>query len=333
MTQDAELIEIWRGPFRESLHRGHAVICDGTGAIVEAWGDPQAVILPRSSAKMIQALPLVESGAADAFALGTERLALACASHIGASYHITRVQDWIAELGLTDDAFRCGPQTPNDRETRKSLICSDTRPCQYHNNCSGKHSGFLTLARHLKAGPEYVDPDHPVQRAVRSAFEEVTGEASPGFGIDGCSAPNFATTVHGLARAMAGFATAAGKGGARAAAQARLTEAMARHPELVAGERETCTELMRALPPGSAVKGGADGVYVAILPTLGLGVALKISDGAERGKDAAMAALLIRLGLLGRDDPAAKRRVFTETRNWRGIVTGTIRPAPGLLAG
>lgn len=331
MTGDVPLIEVWRGPFLESEHRGHAVVCDASGDIVAAWGDPEAVILPRSSAKMLQALPLIESGAAKAFGLGTEHLALACASHVGARYHIDRVQAWIADLGLTDDAFRCGPQLPNDRETRKSLICSDSQPCQYHNNCSGKHSGFLTVARHLNAGPEYVDPDHPVQRAVREAFEDATGAPSPGFGIDGCSAPNFATSVRGLAQAMARFANAGGGTDLRARAMARLTEAMALHPELVAGEFETCTALMRALPPGSAVKGGAEGVYVAILPSVGLGVALKMSDGAERAKDAAMAAILIRLGLLDRAHPAARKRVWTETRNWRGIVTGTIRPTEALV--
>ena len=192
MSQAAPFAEIWRGPFLESVHMGHAVICDDTGQIVDAWGDPDLVVLPRSSSKMIQALPLLTSGAADAAGLGTEHLALACASHQGAAIHTDRVRAWLDTLGVDDDAFRCGPQEPNDRAAMEALIRAHETPCRMHNNCSGKHSGFLTLAKHLGAGPEYVEPAHPVQQACLAAFEEVTQETSPGYGIDGCSAPNFA---------------------------------------------------------------------------------------------------------------------------------------------
>ncbi len=217
------MIELWRGGMLESLHLGHAVICDATGGIVEAWGDPEAVIFPRSSCKMIQALPLIESGAAEAFGLTEAQLALACASHNGAAIHTGPVSRWLADLGLGEADLRCGAQMPDDPAARKELICSDSSPCQIHNNCSGKHAGFLTLAKHLKAGPEYIEVDHPVQRAVRAAFEEVTGEASPGYGIDGCSAPNFATSVHGLARAMAFFAAARPEGDRARSAPPRVS--------------------------------------------------------------------------------------------------------------
>jgi L-asparaginase II len=184
------------------------------------------------------------------------------------------------------------------------------------------------LSRHLRAGPEYVEPDHPVQRAVRAAFEEVTGEASPGYGIDGCSAPNFATSLTGLARAMAAFA-AAGTGDARGRAMRRLTDAMMAHPEMVAGEGRACTILMRAMAGRAAVKTGAEGVFVAILPGLRLGLALKIADGAARAAEAAVAALLVRLGVLDAGDPAARRYIGAPIRNWRGIETGALRLAPG----
>ena len=177
MIEPVEMTEIWRGPFAESVHRGHAVICDAAGEIVEAWGDPQAVVLPRSSAKMLQALPLVESGAADAHRLTPEHLALACASHEGAAIHTDRVGKWLADLGLSDDDFRCGAHMPKDSEARNALIRAGKEPCQMHNNCSGKHSGFLTVAKHLGAGPEYLEIDHPVQVAVRTAFEEVLDQA------------------------------------------------------------------------------------------------------------------------------------------------------------
>ncbi|MBI1216991.1 MAG: asparaginase [Rhodobacteraceae bacterium] len=323
------MVELWRGGRLESSHLGHAVICDASGGIVEAWGDPAAVIFPRSSCKMLQALPLVESGAADAAGLSEAQLALACASHQGAHIHTDMVTRWLADLGLSEADLRCGAHMPNDPQANKELTCSDTKPCQIHNNCSGKHSGFLTLTKHLKAGPEYVDPSHPVQMAVRDAFEAVTGEASPGYGIDGCSAPNFATSVHGLARAMARFAAATGSGDARDRAMFRLTRAMATYPELVAGEGRSCTELMRAMGGKVSIKTGAEAVFVAILPEQKLGIALKIVDGATRASEAAIAALLVRLGVLEAEHPATRKRLNVIQKNWRGIETGVVRTAPG----
>jgi L-asparaginase II len=230
---------------------------------------------------------------------------------------------------MTGEDLRCGPQLPDDAEAREALTCGHVAPGQVHNNCSGKHAGFLTLGRHIGAGPEYVEADHPVQRAAREAFEEATGEESPRFAIDGCSAPNFATTVHGLARAMAHFASAEGEG-TRPAAMRRLREAMMRHPELVAGEGRSCTVLMRALAGRAAVKTGAEGVFVAILPERRMGIALKIADGATRASECAIVALLVRLGLFDRDDPVARRYLNAPQTNRRGIVTGAIRAVPGL---
>ena len=321
MDGDIVLVEAWRGGRLESRHRGHAVICDAGGTIRAAWGDPGSIVFPRSSCKMVQALPLAESGAE----LTPEQLALACASHHGARIHTARVDRWMGDLGLTDDAFRCGPEAPRDRETRHAMIRAGGSPCQVHNNCSGKHAGFLMLAQRLGAGPDYIDLDHPVQRQVRAAFEDVTGEASPGHGIDGCSAPNFATSLHGLARAMASFASARDRSGARAEAQARLVDAMLRHPELVAGEGRACTELMRAMGGRVAIKTGAEGVFVAILPEQRLGVALKISDGATRASECAIARILVNLGVLDAAHPAAQARLAPTLRNRRGIEVGELR--------
>jgi L-asparaginase II len=319
------LVEIWRGDVLESMHYGHAVICDAQGQVVEAWGDPNKVILPRSSCKMVQALPLIESGAARAFGLTTEQLALSCASHNGAAIHTDRVGAWLGNLGLSDQDFRCGPQLPDDRPAREALIKADQSPCQIHNNCSGKHAGFLTLAKHLGAGPEYINPDHPVQRASKAAFEEVTGEDSLTHAIDGCSAPNFATTVTGLARAMARFA--APESGARGEAMQSLFHAMLTHPDLVAGEGRACTELMRAMEGRVAVKTGAEGVFAAILPEQGLGIALKIDDGATRASECAMASILVRLGALNPDHPMTLKRRNVPVKNRRGVITGYVHPS------
>lgn len=328
MTEAVPMVEVWRGDILESLHRGHAVICNAAGDVIAAWGNPEEVILPRSSCKMIQALPLVESGAADAFALTDAHLALACASHNGAAIHTDRVDAWLNTLDLGDAALRCGAQMPSDKPARYDLIQAESEPKQVHNNCSGKHSGFLTLNKHLGGGPEYIDPAHSVQRAARAAFEEVTGEVSPSYAIDGCSAPNFATSLTGLARGVARFA--APTNDARGRAMQRLREAMVTHPDLVAGEGRACTELMRAMDGRVAIKTGAEGVFVAILPEKGLGVALKVEDGTTRASECAMASLLVQLGVLEPEHPATLKRCNAPVTNWRKVTTGYIRPSSAL---
>lgn len=326
MTQASPFAEIWRGAFLESVHSGHAVVCDEKGQIVQSWGDPTQIILPRSSSKMIQALPLITSGAADKAGLTTEQLALSCASHQGAAIHTDRVGAWLDTLGLGDDDFRCGPQEPADKDARDTLIRAYETPCQIHNNCSGKHAGFLTLTQHLRAGPEYVDFDHPVQKACLDAFQEVTQETSPGFGIDGCSAPNHACTLHGMARAMAYFAAAPD-----GSAPARLHQAMRLHPELVAGQSRACTELMRAMDGKVALKTGAEGFFIAILPEQKLGIALKAVCGTTRAAECAIAAILVKLGVLNANHPATLKRMNAPIHNWRGIKTGIQRPASSLI--
>ncbi len=323
------LVEVLRAGRTESIHTGHAVICDEAGEIVESWGNSEQLIYPRSSCKMVQALPLVESGAADAIAMSPAELALACASHKGAEIHSNAVLDLLARIGRTDQDLRCGPQLPRDDDAMRTMIREDQTVCRYHNNCSGKHTGFLTLSKHLDGDPEYTDPEHPVQRAVRTAFEETTGQESPGFGIDGCSAPNFLTTVHGLARAMASFASAADDT-VRGVAQRRLVGAMTRHPEMVSGEGGSCTELMRAME-GVAVKTGAEGVFVAIVPEKRMGIAVKVADGTTRASECAIAALLVRIGVLNPEHSATVGTMTPTLRNWDGLEVGALRPGEALL--
>ncbi|UYV36915.1 asparaginase [Rhodobacteraceae bacterium D3-12] len=325
MVEPVEMAQMWRGDFLECRHMGHAVICDASGAVVKAWGDPGLTVLPRSSSKMLQALPLVESGAADAAGLGSEHLALSCASHNGATIHVERVRAWLEARGLSDDDLRCGGHIPRDKEQEKCIICGTGTPDQAHNNCSGKHAGFLTLGQHLGAGPEYLELDHPVQRAVLEAFEDMTGETSPGFGIDGCSAPNFACSLSGMARAMARFASM-DESSARGRAAKRLREAMWTHPELVAGEGRACTELMRAMGGGVALKTGAEAFFVAILPEQGLGVALKMVDGQTRGAESAIASILVELGVLDPAHPAAQQFLNAPLVNCNGIRAAEVRP-------
>ncbi len=331
MGKPIPMVELWRGGLLESTHLGHAVLVDDTGQIVQAWGDPERIIFPRSSCKMIQALPLVESGAADAFGLTTAQLALSCASHQGAALHVNAARDWLAGIGLGEPDLRCGSHEPYDNAERDRLICDHEGPCQLHNNCSGKHSGFLTVTKHLKAGPEYVEIDHPLQKAIRAATEEVTGETVAGYGIDGCSAPNFAMSVAGLARAMAEFAKAGAGGSVRERAMQRLRDAMAAHPEYVAGEGRSCTELMRAMGGRVAIKTGAEAVFIAMIPEKKLGLAMKIEDGNSRASEAALVGILTQLGVLDAAHPMAQKRLPAPQTNCRGFTTGELRLSDGFL--
>lgn len=331
MIQPVLMTEVWRGDLLESQHLGHAVVCDDTGQIVRSWGDPKAVIYPRSASKMIQALPLITSGAADKYGLTTEQLALACASHNGAAIHTDRVKAWLDMLGLNDDAFRCGPQEPSDKDARDDIIRAPQNPCQYHNNCSGKHSGFLTLNQHMGGGAEYVDITHPVQQACLNAFEESTDMVSPDFGIDGCSAPNFSTTVKGMARAMAWFASAFDRNDRASLAAGRLVGAMTQHPDLVAGEGRSCTNLMRAMEGRVAIKTGAEGVFAAIIPEKRMGVAIKITDGATRASECTLAAILVGLGVLEADHPATLNYMNAPILNRRDIATGYVKPSDAFI--
>ena len=317
------LVETTRGSIIENRHRGMAAICAASGSIVEAWGDVEAAVFPRSSIKMIQALPLIESGAADAAGLKPEHLALSCASHEGAAIHTDMVGAWLAARGLSADDLLCGPQPPRD----PAVKAKDRTASRVLNNCSGKHTGFLTLAQHLGTDFQgYLAVGEPVQAAVADAFADVTDSAQPmAYGIDGCSAPNFAASVVGIARGMARFASPESFGGARAVAAQRLVAAMQSHPVLVSGEGRACLALTTATEGRAVVKTGADGVFTGIYPEKGLGFCLKIEDGNVPACETFCAALLVKIGALDPAHPTARRYLATEIKNWNGEVTGERR--------
>ncbi len=319
------MCEIWRGSYLESVHTGMAVICDKDGEISHQWGDPNSLILPRSSAKMMQALPLIISGAEKKFSIGEDLLALACASHNAAEIHLSRVLGWLTHLGFSETDLRCGPQPSNDPRIKKEMREKGQSPCQIHNNCSGKHTGFLSVSRHLNAGPEYTDPDHPVQLLVMDVFQELTENKVDGIVVDGCSAPNPAMPLYSLAKAMSWFATAHKRDDQLSKAALKLRNAMVNYPELVAGEQRACTNLMKACEKKAILKTGAEGVFVAILPELEKGIALKIFDGGTRASECAIASLLIQLGVLNSNHPTALAYTNAPILNWRNIETGMMK--------
>jgi L-asparaginase II len=324
------LVELTRGTLVESVHRGAVAIADADGTIRFALGDTDTPHYPRSSLKPIQALPLIESGAAEAFGLSDEHVALACASHSGEPMHTERVATWLARIGLSQSDLACGPHPVRHEPTWSAMIARGERPTPIHNNCSGKHTGFLTVARHWDVATKgYEDAYHPVQQAVAATLRELSGEKAFAIGVDGCAAPNFALPLAGFARALAKLASPNALAPDRAQAVKRIVNAMIAHPELVSGTGRVCAILTRAANGGAAVKAGAEGFYAAIVPSLALGIAVKVDDGAARGAETVIARVLERLGLLS--DAAAEHAVVRgPILNTRGDVVGERRPAGAL---
>jgi L-asparaginase II len=340
MTQSAlstVLVETTRGDMVESCHRGAAAVVDAAGGVVLSWGDIERPVYARSALKPLQALPLVESGAADSFGLSQRELALACGSHHGEDSHIVVVSAWLARIGLGAGDLECGAHKPTNEAAADALIRRGAAPSALHNNCAGKHAGFLTTARHLTEPTQgYIAAEHPVQRRVLAAVAAMSGldlSRAPR-GIDGCGIPVVALSLAGLARAMARMADPRGLGGERAQAARRLSDAMAAEPLMVSGSTGFATALLAAAGAAVRAKPGAEGVYAATLPVLGLGLALKIEDGAQRAAETALVAILLRLGALDASAVAALgERARPTVRNVAGAVVGEIRPAPALVSG
>ncbi len=324
MSANPVLIEVTRGPAVESRHRGAFVVSDASGKIAWGAGDADMPVFPRSSAKPLQALPLIETGAADRFHLTDVELALACASHKGEPAHIAAVEAWLARIGLDASRLECGVQLPRAPDAAERAIRQRTPLSAAYHNCSGKHTGFLTACVHCGDRPAgYIEPDHPAQRRVTQALTEMTGcdLARVLLGRDGCGIPVYAMPLKSLALGLARLADPSGLPRARADAARRLLNAMAAEPFYVNGTGGFTTEAMLAAP-GLCVKGGAEGVYAAALPELGLGVALKIDDGAGRAAECAMAHILLKLGCFGAGLEAQLARFLHPV-----IVTDAGRPA------
>jgi L-asparaginase II len=330
------LVEVLRGELVESSHRGEIAVVDAGGKIARSLGDVDRLVYPRSALKPIQALPLVETGAADGFALGTDELALACASHRGEPMHVEKVAAWLAKIGLGEADLECGAHPPRHEPSYQAWLRSGAAPSPLHNNCSGKHAGFLTTARWLKEPTRgYIEADHPVQERVARTVGELAGldlSRAPR-GRDGCGIPVIALPLRGLATAMARLADPRGLGADRRAAAGRLLDAMAAAPLLVDGTGGMTTQVMTVAPATVRLKPGAEGVFCAALPALRLGVAIKIDDGGGRAADLAMAALLDRLGCFTAEEREALEPFLAPSiRTVAGKEAGRLRPAAALLS-
>ncbi|HEY0128442.1 MAG TPA: asparaginase, partial [Rubrobacteraceae bacterium] len=333
------LVEVTRGSLVESVHRGHLAVVDGRGRRLAHLGSPGTVTYLRSSSKPQQAIPLVISGAADRFRLTAEELALACGSHNGEPEHTETVSQMLEKLGLDESALRCGSHEPYGEKEQRRLQALDQKPGPLHNNCSGKHAGMLALALHLGAPAEgYTDLYHPVQQAILgiiATFSDVP-EEEIAIGTDGCGVPTFGVPVEAMALMFARLVSPPPSwDSSLVAACGRIVEAMVQYPEMVEGEGEMDTEIMRAARGRIVSKVGAEGVYTAgIRPSEtyphGLGIAFKIEDGdgKERARPPAAIEVLRQLGLLGEEELGKLERFDASTlSNHRGDEVGRVRPA------
>jgi L-asparaginase II len=328
------LVEVARGRLVESRHRGSVAVVDAEGATVLSIGDVDRRVFPRSAIKALQAMPLVESGIADKYGLTDEEIALACASHSGEPAHVAAAQSMLAKAGQDSGCLECGTHWPMGEAANRALAAQGGSPSALHNNCSGKHSGFICLSCGMNENPKgYVGADHPVQRRVREALEDITGACHTvdKSGIDGCSIPTYAIPLPSLAFGFARFGTGAGLSGEGKAAAERIRRAVARHPFMVAGTGRFDTRLMELLGERVFAKVGAEGVYCAALPELGYGVALKVDDGHSRAAEAMMASLVLRfLTLSDEERKAVEALAQPVLKNWNGIEVGRIRVTPAL---
>jgi L-asparaginase II len=325
------LVEVTRGGVVESHHSGAIAVLDADGGVVLRIGDIDRPIFPRSAIKGLQALLLIESGAADRFGLSEAEIALACASHNGEEAHVAAAASMLAKAGRTAAALECGAHWPMRAEAAYPLARASATPTALHNNCSGKHAGFVCVACAEGDDPAgYVAADHPTMREVIGAVSSMTGHSlgEAVMGLDGCSIPTHAIPLRALAFGFARFATGHGVGPERAKACARIRAAVAAEPFFVAGSGRFDTRLMELLGARAFVKVGAEGVYCAALPELGFGVAIKCDDGATRAAEVMMAAVVARLlPLSEREREGLVPMLRPRLRNWNGIEVGALNPA------
>ena len=326
------VVEVTRGPTVESRHEGIAAVVRPDGTVVESWGDIDARVLPRSANKPIQAMAFVESGAVERFGLGNEHISLSCASHNGEARHVETVRAWLKKVGLSEDDLECGTHAPRLQMSIESLVRANEVPTQAFNNCSGKHSGFLTTAvTYGEPTKGYIKYDHPVQKRLRAVMTDLCGENADDYahGTDGCGIPTLATPLKSLARAMANMADPSRLSNKHAEAATRIRAAISAEPFMMAGTGRFCTRVNGALPGVAQIKTGAEGVFCGMLPTLGLGIALKMWDGAGRASEIAMATILGHLGVLSQEQK--DELSHPPVKNVVGLLVGEMRPAKSWL--
>lgn len=322
---------VFRGQVLESRHQVSAAVVRADGALVASSGDPDLVAFWRSCAKPFQAVPSVMAGAAEAIGAGNEELALACASHNGEARHVALAERMLRACGASEGDLVCGPHASLEDATAREMAAAGREPTRLHNNCSGKHALMIACARHVGWGSDsYAEPEHPLQRRILdevAAWTSLAASRVP-HATDGCGVPSFALPLRSMALAWARVGAAAHSGRVpgipddHAAAMQRLGAAIVAEPFLLAGSRRLDSDLIEATQGRLIAKVGAEGVYCATVPSLDLGIALKVEDGATRALGPALLGLLDEL--CPEAVPALEDHRTGQIRNTLGAAVGHI---------
>jgi len=322
---DRVAVKVYRGDVVESVHRASVAVVDSKGRLVASFGDPDLVTYVRSSIKTVQALPLLETGAADRFAFSEEELAAACSSHNGEDLHTRIVAGILHKIGLDTSALRCGAHAPYDKATAERVGRAFT---PLHNNCSGKHAGMLAVCVHKGWDVStYLNPEHPLQKRIRALVAEEAGapEKELAVGIDGCGAPNFALPIRRTAQIFARLMSGDELPGDRGHELSRLRDAMLAHPDVVAGTGRVDTQFMRAFRGRVWVKAGGESCYGMGVRERGLGIVAKVEDGASRAVPPLLFRILEDLGVVNERERRELEPVIDEpVRNVAGREVGRI---------
>lgn len=331
MLNATPLINVTRGSLTECIHRGHVAVVNAAGQLLYSAGNPHYRTYARSTAKLLQVLPLFETGAAQHYRFTPAEIAVMCASHNGEPEHTEAVQSILSKLHLDQDALLCGIHEPYHRPTRRHMLAAKEAATTLHNNCSGKHAAMLALARYNNhALTAYNEPDHPVQQMIIetiAAMAQVKKDQI-GIGIDGCGVPVFALHLNELALAYARLGVSDMHATERATACQQIIAALAQHPFLIAGSDRFDTRLIEITAGRIIGKMGAEGVFAVTIPSLGIGIALKIEDGSERALYPAVVETLKQLSVLNEAELAQLSSFHTPPiLNRNGVKVGAIEPA------
>ncbi|HEX7674341.1 MAG TPA: asparaginase [Bdellovibrio sp.] len=324
------VIEVLRGMAVESVHQVMAVVVNETGHPLHTWGNANYLTFPRSAIKMLQALPLVESGAAEKYSLEDKHLALACSSHRGEKAHLEALAQWVEKVKIPESCFVCGPHLPYNEASAHDFIRRGQKPTVLCNNCAGKHAGIITTCLHLGEDPRGYDQlEHPAQKRLRKVLTETMkfDHSKATHGVDGCGIPTYAVPLQAIATGMSTFINPK-ETAVRKAAIDKLVRAVSQNPFYISGSDEFATSVIEKTQGRAIIKGGAEGVMAGFIPDKKIAFALKCADGAGRATQLATAQILLHFGGLSKEEfKDLSKFTMPQVKNWKGDVVGQLRIA------
>ncbi len=325
-------VEVLRGSLVESQHRVMVVVVDERTTPVMYWGNTDYLTYPRSAIKMLQALPLIESGAAEAFNFENRHICLACSSHRGEKNHLVGVAEMMKAAEIAETQLACGGHLPGSEAAAHEMIRKNQTPGPICNNCSGKHAGMIATCLHLKENPQgYEKYDHSCQIRVRKVLSETMriDLNKAYYGIDGCGIPTYAVPLQNMAIGMMALINPKESDARKAAAQ-KIIGAIKEDSFYLSGTDDFTSDIIQKTQGNCLIKNGAEGVFCGVLPSKGQAFAVKAEDGASRAAQAAVAFLLQKLGAIKAEEVAKLKKYFEpKVKNWSGLEVGSIRVVGG----